>query len=80
MSATATEGGNAQLITNFHQTSEITTQHFYYHCIHQPRSIMNATEQATLTSSIDLQEKLEKLIICQYKTRTFAAVRLTKAS
>ncbi|KAJ4403930.1 hypothetical protein N0V91_006232 [Didymella pomorum] len=28
---------------------------------------MNTTEQATLASSIDLQEKLEKLIICQSK-------------
>jgi hypothetical protein len=33
---------------------------------------MNAADQANLASSIDLMEKLEKLIICQSKINTFA--------
>ena len=81
MSVTAKEGSNARLTTAFlDPNSQTTTQHFHYHYIDRPHSTMNATEQATLASSIELQEKLEKLIICQGRIGTFAVARLTPAS
>lgn len=66
-SATATQSRKAYLVAAFHHSSQTTTQPLRYRCINQLQLAMDVADHANHASSIDLIEKLESLIICQYK-------------